>query len=114
MWLVGSAVNVIFYSKKVLNKKRCPSESFPVPFVQAGIRPPSLSSVKSHVLAVLNLKDAGLAALKDITHLSGRKPDDRDLTDLMYSRVSLNSLLLKEFKALSNRGQQAYIYRIAA
>ena len=65
-------------------------------------------------MAALNLKDAGLAALKDITHLSGKNLDDRDLTDLLYSRVSLNSLLRKEFKALSNRGRQAYIYRIAA
>ncbi|CAM9519081.1 unnamed protein product, partial [Ascophyllum nodosum] len=52
-------------------------QSSPVSFVPPGIRPPSLSSVKSHVMAVLNLKDAGLAALKDINHLSGRKPDER-------------------------------------
>ena len=65
-------------------------------------------------MAALNLKDAGLAALKDITHLSGKNLDDRDLTDLLYSRVSLNSLLRKEFMALPNRGRQAYIYRIAA
>ena len=64
-------------------------------------------------MAVLNLKDAGLAALKDTPYLSGRKLDDRDLIDLLYSRVSLNNLLREEFKALSNRGRQTYIYRIA-
>ena len=105
---------MIINSQKVLNKNRCPLQSSPVSLVQAGIRTPSLSSVKSHIMAVLNLKDAGLAALKDITHPSGRKPDDHDLNDLLYSRVSLNSLLRKEIKALSNRGRQAYIYRIAA
>ena len=78
MWPVGSmANNVIFNSQKVLNKNYCPPQSSPVSFVPPGIRPPSLSSVKSHVMAVLNLKDAGLAALKDINHLSGRKPDER-------------------------------------
>ena len=83
--------------------------------VCAGRHPPAESFIcEVAIMAVLNLKDAGLTALKDITYLSGRKLDDRDLTDLLYSRVSLNSLLRKEFKALSNRGRQAYIYRIAA
>ena len=83
-------------------------------FVQKRIKPPSVSTVKSNINAVLNLKPAARAALVDITQLHGRSEGHPDLTSLVFSRVSQNAILRQEFKSMSERTQQAYLYRLAA
>lgn len=62
----------------------------------------------------MGLKDAGMDALSDLTHLKGRRPGDKDLESLDHRRVSLHAINRGQFHALSGDEQAIYILRIAA
>lgn len=85
---------------------------------------PAISTLKNHVSAVVNLKERGLRALFDVTHLPGRDPNsDPDVpkasssnkvNGLDYKRISQKALLREQFANSSEEEQEAYIYRLAS
>ena len=81
--------------------------------MQSNVKPPSQSKVRAHITAVSNLKPAAMAALVDVTQLKGRAEDHKDLKILDFHRVNMHSLTRNEFKALRERAQEVYIYRLA-
>ena len=70
--------------------------------------------MRTLINVVVHLKQAAMEALMDITLLKGRQANDKDLSELDFHRVSMHSLGRSEFRALSERAQQVYIYRLAA
>lgn len=73
--------------------------------------------MKALLKCVLALKPRAIDALRDITHLPDREPDDKDFDPspggLHYSRITQVAIHREEFSALGDEEQAAYLYRIA-
>lgn len=73
-----------------------------------------MTTAKMHINAVRSLKPAAMAALVDVTRLAGRAPGHPDATLLDYKRIAIDAVLRNEFRGLSEKAQEAYVYRAAA